>query len=112
MKFLAIYEAPDGSKPYSQWLSSLKDRVVIARINARLGRVEAGNFGDTKPVGQGVMELRFAFGSGYRVYYGIDRDLIVIILIGGDKSSQRTDIERAQGYWKDYLWRTRYGENE
>ena len=70
---------------------------------ARLDRVQLGNFGDHKTVGGGVSELRFFFGSGYRVYYGIDQGKLVLLLIGGDKKSQNKDITRAQKYWNLYL---------
>jgi putative addiction module killer protein len=61
---------------------------IVARINARLSRVEQGNFGDSKSVGIGVIELRLFLGSGYRVYYGLDGAKLVLLLTGGDKSTQ------------------------
>ena len=99
MKTIAIYETEDGQLPFKNWLMSLRDKVIVARIYARLARVELGNFGDAKPVGNGVMELRLVFGSGYRIYYGIDGEKLVILLSGGDKSSQDKDIKLAQHYW-------------
>ena len=66
-------------------------------------RVEAGNYGDYKLVGDGVLELRFRFGTGYGVYFGEDGDTVVALLCGGDKSTQERDIERAKTYWKEYL---------
>jgi len=63
VKTIAIYETEDGKRPFKQWLDSLRDKVAVARINARLTRVELGNFGDAKPVGNGVMELRLVFGA-------------------------------------------------
>lgn len=60
--------------------------------------------GDFKPVGAGVNELRFFFGAGYRVYFGEDGDTLVVLLCGGDKSSQRSDIEQAQAYWQEYKY--------
>ena len=88
-------------------MDSLRDKVMAARINARLTRVEQGNFGDAKSVGSGVMELRLAFGSGYRVYYGLDGEKLVVLLVGGDKSSQDKDIKLAHEYWSDYSRRTK-----
>ncbi len=79
VKTIALYETEDGKRPFKQWLDSLRDKVTIARINARLGRIELGNFGDAKPVGNGVMELRLVFGSGYRIYYGLDGDKLVVL---------------------------------
>jgi putative addiction module killer protein len=64
--------------------------------------VAQGNYGDYKSVGEGVYELRFFFGKGYRVYFGEDGDTIVVLLQGGDKSSQSKDITKARAYWKDY----------
>lgn len=87
--------------PVTEWLSSLDSR-IRARIVSRLGRIRNGNFGDHKSVGDGVSELRMPFGAGYRVYYGVDGQTVVILLCGGDKSSQRMDIERAKEYWRDY----------
>jgi len=87
--------------PVSEWLASL-DSQVRARIISRVGRVRNGNFGDHKSVGGGVSELRMAFGAGYRVYYGVDGQTVVILLCGGDKFSQQTDIEKAKAYWKNY----------
>ena len=106
MKTIALYETEDGKRPFKQWLDSLRDKVTIARINARLDRIELGNFGDAKPVGNGVMELRLVFGSGYRIYYGLDGDKLVVLLMGGEKSTQEKDIKTAHNYWSDYLRRT------
>jgi len=72
------------------------------RILARIGRLEHGNYGDSKGVGEGVSELRMMFGLGYRVYIGEEPKNIVVLLCGGDKSMQEQDIETAQGYWKEY----------
>ena len=80
----------------------MKDRI---RIFTRLDRVETGNLGDHRSVGEGVSELRFHFGSGYRVYYGETDDIIVLILCGGDKSSQKNDVLKAKQYWKEWFSR-------
>ena len=71
-------------------------------VRARLNRIRLGNFGDCKPVGAGVEELRIDFGPGYRVYFGREGQLVVVLL-GGTKRTQAKDIPRAQGYWKEYL---------
>ncbi len=83
----------------------MKDSAARARIRTRLDRLELGNFGDYKAVGQGVFELRFHFGPAYRVYFAQDGKTIIVLLIGGDKSSQSKDINLAQTYWEDYLRR-------
>ena len=100
-KKLLDYETPNGDCPIRDWLDQL-DGAVTARIEARLKRVAFGNFGDVKPVGQGVSELRLAFGSGYRVYFAQHGDEIIILLCGGDNGSQTDDIETAKNYWLDF----------
>ncbi len=81
---------------FSKWFDSLKDRKARARIQARIDRVEMGNFGDSAPVGAGVSELRIFYGPGYRVYYIQRGDTVVILLSGGDKSTQQADITKAK----------------
>ncbi len=73
------------------------------RVFRRLQRVQLGNFGDHKGVGEGIQELRLHFGKGYRIYYAEDGEKIVVLLCGGDKSRQRKDIKQAKRYWSDYL---------
>jgi putative addiction module killer protein len=108
-RILAIYETDHGDRPFKNWLNSIRDKSTVARINARVLRIQFGNFGDTKSVGRGVMELRLAFGSGYRIYYALDGDKLVVLLTGGDKSSQDKDIKTAHEYWNDYLRRLQNG---
>nr|VFK44942.1 MAG: putative addiction module killer protein [Candidatus Kentron sp. SD]VFK49623.1 MAG: putative addiction module killer protein [Candidatus Kentron sp. SD] len=81
---------------FTKWFNGLKDRRAKARIQARIDRVEMGNFGDVAPVGEGVSELRIFYGSGYRVYFIRRGSVVVILLSGGDKSSQVSDIVRAK----------------
>jgi putative addiction module killer protein len=81
---------------FRKWFGSLKDRRARARIQARIDRVEMGHFGDAEPVGEGIRELRIFYGPGYRVYFVQRNDVVVILLSGGDKSSQRADIAEAK----------------
>ena len=83
-------------------LKSLQDRRTRKRIQSQIDRIESGNLGKPKPVGDGVFELRFQFGPGYRVYFGQVGNTIVLLLCGGDKSSQDRDIEQAKAYWQEY----------
>lgn len=81
---------------FTKWFQPLKDRRAKARIQARIDRVELGHFGDVAPVGEGVSELRIFYGPGYRVYF-VQKDAVVVILLsGGDKSSQKADIAKAK----------------
>ena len=92
-----------AKEPFSDWLSGL-DSTVRGRIRSRLDRLEQqGHYGDYKSVGDSVYELRFFFGSGYRIYFAEDGDTIVLLLSGGDKNSQDKDILQAKTYWKRYL---------
>lgn len=80
----------------------MRDKEAQARIRVRLRQVQAGNFGDSEPVGEGVFELRVHVGAGYRVYCGRRGKSVVILLSGGDKSSQAVDIQRAKGLWSEW----------
>lgn len=95
---LKIYEQVNGKRPFEEWLNDLKDGMYRARIRSRLDKVATGNFGDFKSVGDGVSELRFTFGPGVRVYYALKGEAIVVLLIGGDKSNQDKDIEKAKEF--------------
>jgi putative addiction module killer protein len=99
---LEIYATDAGAEPFEDWMAALKDQAARGAIRARLERVEDGNFGDHRSVGDGVYELRINFGPGYRVYYGLDGKVIVLLLSGGDKATQEKDIKKAKKYWQDY----------
>jgi len=101
---LLDYETESGKCPFREWIDEL-DFAISARIEARLKRLAFGNFGDAKSVGRGVSELRFNFGSGYRVYFAQSGGNIVLLLCGGDKGTQAKDIELAQSYWADFKGR-------
>ncbi|MDR2717173.1 MAG: type II toxin-antitoxin system RelE/ParE family toxin [Treponema sp.] len=84
------------SSVFDKWLAKLRDPVAVARILARIKRLEEGNPGDVWPVGEGISELRIHYGPGYRVYYKDTGREIIILLCGGDKSTQQADIIRAK----------------
>lgn len=86
---------------YTKWFEKLRDREAKTRINIRLRRIMLGNFGDAKPVGEGVSELRITYGPGYRIYFTKQDNRIVILLCGGNKSSQTEDIAKAKELKKD-----------
>ena len=101
-KTIIIYQDANGNEPYSDWLVNIKDRKTRERVLVRIRRLESGLYGDCESVGDGVLELRMFFGSGYRVYFGEDDDCLVILLCGGDKNSQKRDIKAAKEYWVEY----------
>lgn len=91
------------SATFDRWLSGLRDRRAVARIAARLDRLASGNPGDAQPVGEGVSELRIHYGPGYRVYFLQRGPVLIVLLCGGDKSSQEKDITQARALaaeWK------------
>lgn len=95
------YVAEGGTDYFGEWLQRQTSE-TRARIQTRIDRVELGNFGDHKRVGNGVSELRINFGPGYRVYYGADGEELVILLAGGTKKRQARDIAAAQACWRAY----------
>jgi putative addiction module killer protein len=96
------YLRADGTNPFEDWYNSLRDTKGKNRIQLRLKRVMTGNLGDCKSVGEGVFELKIDFSPGYRLYFGQVGLTIVLLLIGGDKSTQERDIGKAIQYWRDY----------
>jgi len=99
---LIRYQRENGQVPLTEWLGSLRDKIAQARIRGRLSQVRVGNFGDSEPVGEGVIELRIHIGAGYRVYCARHGKAVVLLLCGGDKSSQTADIKRAKDFWSDW----------
>jgi len=95
------------SATFHKWLSRLKDRQAVARINARLRRASSGHLGDVKSVGDGVSEMRVNCGPGYRLYFLQQGTLLIVMLAGGDKSSQRADIRKAVSLAQE--WREENG---
>ena len=103
---LEVYLREDGRAPFLDWLNALRDTRGRAKIRTRLDRVRLGNFGDCASIGDGVEELRIDFGPGYRVYFGQVRSEVVLLLCGGDKSTQAKDVQEAKIYWKNYKRRS------
>lgn len=103
---LSYYLTEAGGKPFKEWLDSLKDIVARQKIRIRLDRVRLGNLGRNRSVGEGVYELKIHYGPGYRVYYGLEKKTVVLLLLGGDKSSQKNDIAKAKLYWQDHKRRS------
>ena len=93
----------NGKAPVEEWLLTIRDTVTRARIVRQIDKLERGLFGDRKGAGDKVSELRLDFGPGYRVYYGRVENTIVVLLGGGDKSTQNADIKKVQDLWDDFL---------
>jgi putative addiction module killer protein len=102
---IEYYIDKNGKIPFKEWLNGLNDRVARAKIRIRLDRVRLGNIGDSRPVGKGVHELRVDYGPGYRIYFAREGIKIILLLIGGDKSTQEKDIEQAKRFLNDYKLR-------
>jgi putative addiction module killer protein len=104
--FQLEYYRSGGHRPFIDWLEQLRDRQARARIQARIARLALGNFGDCKAIGGGVLELRIDWGPGYRVYCARVGQVLILLLCGGDKTTQQKDIENAKTYLQDYIART------
>lgn len=102
MKTIEHYRDSTGRIPFQTWFQKLRDKVAKASIARGLDRLAIGNPGDHKAVREGVSELRIDVGAGYRVYYAEQGERLVILLCGGEKSTQRKDIELALEYWADW----------
>lgn len=96
---------PNGKAPIIEWLTSL-DSITRKRISQRILRIEDGNFGDSKKLSENLSELRFTFGKGYRIYYTEENNKIILLINGGDKSTQSKDIKKAQEMLEK--WRTKH----
>lgn len=111
MKTVEVYTLPNGKAPFSDWLRKLKDAEGKRRIQSRLLRLANGNYGDIKQLGDGIAEMRFFFGPGYRVYFGEHDNQLILLLCAGDKSSQQKDIKTAKQYWQEYQEDYSYDQN-
>ena len=89
---------------FQAWFAGLRDKRAAAKVLTRIHRAQNGNLGDVKPVGEGVSEMRIPYGPGYRIYFIMERKVLIVLLCGGDKASQTKDIERARKMASD--WRS------
>ena len=98
------YLATDGRSPFRAWFDAL-DATAAAKVTVAIGRMKLGNLSSSKGVGGGVLEYRIDFGPGYRIYFGKDGTSLVILLAGGTKQRQQTNIQTARARWADYKQR-------
>ena len=109
MKEILFYTKENGKCPYVDWFNTLDTQTKI-RISRRLERLIDGNYGETRKLSNSdLSELKFKFGAGYRIYFKDIDNVIILFLIGGDKSSQQNDIKLANKYYKDYSERLQNG---
>ena len=99
---IEYYLTENSRKPFKEWLDQLRDIRGRAKVRVSLDGIRLGNLGDKRSLGEGVFELRIDFGPGYRVYFGIENKRVILLLLGGDKSSQNKDIAQAKEYWRDH----------
>jgi putative addiction module killer protein len=98
---IRYYLTEDGDSPFADWFASL-DPIARAKVATAIARMEQGNLSNAKPIGQGVLEYRIDFGPGYRLYFGRDGEVLVILLTGGTKKRQQRDIKTAAEFWRAY----------
>jgi len=103
---LRYYLYPNGQSPFAKWFAGL-EATARAKVAVAIARLEQGNLSNVKPVGEGVLEYRINFGPGYRVYFGRDGEVLVILLTGGTQKRQQRDIAGAIEMWADYRRRKR-----
>lgn len=108
---IEIYETASGKRPFKDWIDDLREGPTQAKVWTRIDRLKMGNFGDCKTLQDGVCELRIAYGPGLRIYYGKIGAKLILLLCGGDKSSQEKNIAKAKEYFKDWAERGKnYGK--
>lgn len=107
---IIVYETASGKRPLDIWLDKL-DKTINGKILIRISRLKLGNFGDCKPISEGINELRLHFGAGYRIYFSKIKNTLVLLLCGGDKKSQKKDIQKAKEYLENYKsWEKKNGK--
>ncbi len=99
---IAYYKTQGGQFPFRDWFNSLRDLKARAIIDTQLGRLSLGNFGKCAVLGPGIYELKIYYGPGYRIYFGRTGSKIILLLCGGDKSTQSADIRTADRYWQNF----------
>ena len=102
------YETEDKKRPFSAWFAKLNVSAAL-KVRTAVARLENGNFSNVEPVGRGVSECKINFGPGYRIYFAMDGDVLLVLLGGGTKQRQGRDIKNAHGHWSDY--KKRKGRN-
>ena len=90
------YLTPDGKDVFLDWVRKMRDVMARIAVDRRVNRIELGNFGDHKSIGSKISEIRISHGPGYRLYYTVQGKTVVLLLIGGDKSTQQSDITKAK----------------
>jgi putative addiction module killer protein len=103
---IRAYATEEGKSPYRKWFRGLNAAAAI-KVTTALERMEDGNFSNVRGVGSGVSEYKIDFGPGYRIYFAMDGQMLVILLCGGAKKRQKDDIEAAKAFWSDYKKRKR-----
>jgi putative addiction module killer protein len=96
------YATAHGDEPFRNWRSGLTDKRLKVAVDSRIGRLRLGNFGNSRHVGEGAFENKIDYGLGYRIYYGVNGDTEVVLLCGGDKTTQESDIAKAKLYLADH----------
>ena len=106
-KDVQLYVTEEGKSPFEDWLEGLRDRKARAAIDSRIARLRLGLVGNVREIGEGVHELKVDVGQGYRVYFGNISNVVVLLLCGGDKRTQKADVKRAREFWSDYQERAK-----
>jgi putative addiction module killer protein len=99
---IEVYETLNGKRPFEEWVKDIRELHTRAKILTRIDRLKLGNFGDCKSLQDGICELRIHYGPGIRIYYGKIGNKLILLLCGGEKSSQEKDIAKAKEYFKDF----------
>ena len=100
-RHIVMLQLSNGKAPFESWYNNL-DLILQRAIDARITRLAVGNFGDHKSVGGGVFELRISKGPGLRIYYGLNGNELIVLVGGGDKGTQKCDIEKAKKLWRNW----------